>query len=104
MWGVNFGVFDHLEVATNYQVFRGVSDTDRTGNAKLLLYKERESLPLFPSFAFGLQDFFGDKRFYTYYFALTKQFLSQTWSSPLAGAWRHLGTFWWSAVDTVLRR
>ncbi|MDN3507593.1 MAG: YjbH domain-containing protein [Simkaniaceae bacterium] len=75
MWGVNVGLFNHLEVGTNYQVLRGISDTDRSGNVKLLLYKEKPKYPLFPSFAFGLQDFFGDKRFYTYYFAATKQFL-----------------------------
>lgn len=83
IFGVNFGVFDRIELSANYRVFHGSleknfgkdgfgDDADRIGNAKFGILVPSDNFPLLPSIAFGLDDFIGTKRFSSQYFVATK--------------------------------
>jgi hypothetical protein len=84
VWAVNFQMFSHIEFSGNYRVFRGVpeanfghlgygNDLDRTANVKFVLYKEGTGLQGLPSFALGFNDFYGSRRFNSFYINATKE-------------------------------
>nr|NGX27048.1 hypothetical protein [Chlamydiota bacterium] len=83
IFGANFAVFSRIELSANYRVFRGVEETnfgregfgddaDRIGNVKFGIMVPEDGLPTLPSFAYGLDDFIGTKRFSSQYFVATQ--------------------------------
>lgn len=86
IYGVNFQVFDRLELALNYRVYKGVveknfgkngfgDDAERTGNVKLGILTSADGFPKLPEISIGIEDFIGTKRFNSRYVLATRQFL-----------------------------
>lgn len=84
IYSLSFQVFDRLELSGNYWVFRGVEDknlgkdfgdsADRSGNIRFSLIHENDCFKYLPEIVIGGNDFFGSKRFCSYYLVGTKQF------------------------------
>jgi len=96
IWGLGVQMFNHLELSGNYRVYHGIlesnfgdrgfgSDADRTANLKAILYREGDGFRYLPSFAIGLNDFYGSRRFYSFYAAMTKQI--QAWNLEATLGW-----------------
>ena len=88
IYGLNFQMFSNIEFSGTYRVFKGVTesgfghqgygnDTDRCASVKFALYKENKGLKYIPSISFGFDDFYGSKRFYSFYAVATKQLIDQ---------------------------
>ncbi len=118
IYGVNFQMFDRLEFALNYRVYKGVTernfghegfgdDAERIGNVKLGILTLKDGFPRLPEISIGVEDFIGTKRFNSKYVVATKQFLDANLELSLGygkgrirgvfggAAWspfRHLGT------------
>lgn len=86
IYGLNFQVFDRLELSLNYRVYTGIleqnfgkegfgDDAERIGNVKLGLLTKKDGFPALPEISVGIEDFIGTKRFNAQYGVLTKQFL-----------------------------
>lgn len=84
VYGISFQYFDRIELALNYRVYTGMLDktfghegfgdeAERIGNGKLVVNLPRDGIfPQFPSFAIGVEDFIGTKRFNAEYLVATK--------------------------------
>lgn len=88
VYSLNFQMFSHIELVGNYRIYKGVlesgfgssgygDDADRGANVKFILYKEDDSLKYIPSFAIGFEDFYGSRRFYSFYVCTTKELKKQ---------------------------
>ncbi len=86
VYGVNFQMFQRLEFALNYRVYRGMieknfghegfgDDAERIGNVKLGILTLQDGFPKLPEISIGVEDFIGTKRFNSRYVVATKQFL-----------------------------
>ena len=86
IYGLNFQVFDRLELSLNYRIYKGIveqnfgkegfgDDAERIGNVKVGLLTRKDGFPLLPEISVGIEDFIGTKRFNAQYGVLTKQFL-----------------------------
>ncbi len=86
IYSLNFQMFSHIELVGNYRVFKGIQesgfghlgfgdDTDRTANVKIALYQQGRGLKYLPSFSFGFEDFYGSRRFYSFYVCATQELL-----------------------------
>ncbi len=96
IYGANFQPFEHIELAANYRVYRGMiennigadgfgDDADRIGNIKIAFLLPEDGFPSLPSFAIGADDFFGSKRFNAQYFVATKQWID--WNIECTLGW-----------------
>lgn len=98
IYSLSFQLFNRLELSGNYWVFKGVTDpilgahgfgdsADRAGNFRFSFLHENDGFSFLPEIVFGANDFFGSKRFCSYYLVGTKQFkdylteVSLGWSS-----------------------
>lgn len=88
LYSLNVQMFKTVELVGNYRVYKGVTeggfghlgygdDTDRTANIKFALYQQTEDLKFIPSLAIGFEDFYGSKRFYSFYACATHQLLNE---------------------------
>lgn len=95
-YGVNFQVFDHIELSANYRIFHGVlegnfghegfgDDAERIGNAKIGLLVPEDGFSHLPFIAVGAEDFIGTKRFNSQYAVVTQQWLS--WNLEATLGW-----------------
>lgn len=86
VYSLNFQMFSHVELVGNYRVFKGIKesgfghlgfgdDTDRTADIKIALYQQGKGLKYLPSFSFGFEDFYGSRRFYSFYICATQELL-----------------------------
>jgi len=86
IYAVNFQMFERLELALNYRVYKGITehnfghegfgdDAERIGNVKLMLLKPSDGYPFLPHVSLGIEDFIGTKRFNAKYIVMTKQLL-----------------------------
>ncbi len=86
IYGVNFQMFQRLELCLNYRVYKGLvehnfgkegfgDDAERIGNVKLGILALQDGFPLLPEISIGVEDFIGTKRFNSKYIVATKQFL-----------------------------
>lgn len=86
IWSLGFNFFDHVETTGNYWIYRkwldgtfghlGFGDyAERAANVKFVLMRKEDGFPYLPGFAVGWNDFFGSKRFTSFYVAATKEFL-----------------------------
>lgn len=82
-FGINFQLFDHVELSGNYRIFRGEmeknfgdqgfgDDAERIGNFKIALLLPSDGFPMLPAIAVGAEDFVGTKRFNAKYVVVTK--------------------------------
>lgn len=85
-----------LELSLNYRVFIGIPDpdmgelgfgsfSDRGINAKLSLFQPSDGFPYFPEVTVGCEDFYGTKRFHSFYFVATKTLLD--WNLEATVGW-----------------
>lgn len=86
-YSLNFQMFSHVELVGNYRVFKGIKesgfghmgfgdDTDRTASIKFALYQQGKGLQYIPSLSIGFDDFYGSKRFYSFYVCATEELLN----------------------------
>lgn len=98
VYGVNFQMFDHLELSGNYRVYNDLLDTamgaegfgnvaERIGNIKVGLLIPGDTYGNLPSFAVGAEDFFGTKGFNAQYAVLTQQWVPYNFEITLG--WGH---------------
>lgn len=104
-YGVNFQLFDHIELAGNYRVFRGMTeknfghqgfgdDAERIGNFKIALLLPGDGYPYLPALSVGVEDFVGTKRFNARYVVVTKSWLEANFELTLGwGKGRIKGPF-----------
>jgi hypothetical protein len=85
-YGLNFQVFDHLEISGNYRIFKGITeqnfgnqgfgdDAERIGNFKFALLLPEDGYSMLPAIVLGAEDFVGTRRFHAKYAVITKSFL-----------------------------
>ncbi len=98
---VNAQPFTRMELSANYRIFYGQKeyhmskygfgdDADRTANVKLLLLSKNDGCEFFPEIAFGMEDFYGTKRFESYYFVATKEWLQWNIETTFGWGWKRL--------------
>lgn len=84
IYSLSFQLYNRLELSGNYWVFKGMTDpgfgakgfgdsADRAGNFRLSLIHQDDGFETIPEIVFGANDFFGSKRFCSYYLVATKQ-------------------------------
>lgn len=90
VYGLNFQIFSHIELAANYRLYTGIldptfghqgfgEDADRIGNMKIAFTIPSDHIPFLPDMAIGAEDFFGSGRFRSKYVVFTKELLEQNW-------------------------
>lgn len=86
IYGLSFQFFDRVECSLNYRIYTGMLDqnlgrmgfgdeAERTGNAKFVFNLPSDGLGDFPTFAVGVEDFVGTKRFSSEYIVATKDWI-----------------------------
>lgn len=86
IYGLNFQMFENIELVGNYRVLKGITesgfghlgygdDTDRSASVKFALYQQNKGLKYLPSIALGFDDFYGSRRFYSFYVCATQELL-----------------------------
>lgn len=87
---------ERLEFGINYTTYIGMPDpvmgsmgfgdfTDRGANLKIALLQKVDGFPYFPEIAIGLEDFYGTKRFHSFYVVGTKEILE--WNLETTVGW-----------------
>lgn len=115
IYGVNFQVFDRIEVSANYRIYDGVveanfghegfgDDAERIGNVKLGVLVPQDGYERMPAIAIGLEDFLGTKRFNSQYIVVTKQFLNWNLECTLGWGRKRIDGFFGGVAWTPLRR
>lgn len=85
-YALSFQYFDRLELSLNYRVYTGILDkifghfgfgdeAERTGNVKFVLNLPDDGFPNLPTFAIGMEDFIGTRRFNAEYIVATKSWI-----------------------------
>ncbi len=85
-YGVTVQALDRLEFGINYRVFYGLTDpgfkglgfgdlSDRGANLKVSLGEVGSGIIQLPELAVGCEDFYGSKRFHSFYMVATQSFL-----------------------------
>ena len=115
IYGVNFQVFDRIELSANYRIYEGIieqnfghegfgDDAERIGNVKLGVLMPQDGYHYLPQVAIGLEDFLGTKRFNSQYIVVTKQFLDWNLECTLGWGRKRIQGFFGGAAWTPLRR
>ena len=102
--GVNLQYFDHLELSGNFWIFKDRleggfghlgfgDDADRSANLKVAILRRKDGFEMLPEIAFGINDFYGSKRFHSKYIVLTKQFLNLNVDATLGYGWGRIDGF-----------
>lgn len=79
IWSLQFQLFDRLELSGNYwtatngPIFPFSENSDRTLNAKVVLFKGKDFGEYLPDLAVGINDLIDRERFYSFYTVLTKE-------------------------------
>lgn len=115
VYGVNFQIFERLELSANYRVFKGVvegnfgnegfgDDADRIGNIKIGILTPQDGISFMPSISVGAEDFMGSKRFNAQYIVLTKQWLKINLETTLGWGHGRIKGFFGGVAWTPLRQ
>jgi Exopolysaccharide biosynthesis protein YbjH len=115
IYGVNFQVFDRIELSANYRIYDGIieanfghegfgDDAERIGNVKLGVLMPQDGYDRMPMIAIGLEDFLGTKRFNAQYVVVTKQFLQANLECTLGWGKKRIDGFFGGVAWTPLRR
>lgn len=113
-YSLNFQMFKTIELVGNYRVYKGVTetgfghlgygdDTDRTANIKYAIYQQSDELPYIPSLAIGFEDFYGSKRFYSFYACMTESILPANLELTLGYGIGRMRGFYGAAAWTPFR-
>lgn len=114
IWSAYMQPFDRLELSINYRVFVGVQefhmgadgfgdDADRGINFKLKLLDRRDGYDFLPEISVGGEDFYGSKRFESYYLVATKQWLKWNLETTLGWGRKRLRGFFGAIAWSPLR-
>jgi len=115
IYGANFQVYDHVELAANYRIFSGITeanfgkegfgdDAERIANAKIALLLPEDGYPSLPSIAVGVEDFIGTKRFNSKYVVVTKEWLRANFETTLGWSKGRIKGFFGGAAWTPFRQ
>lgn len=96
---VNAQPFTRMELSANYRIYYGQAewnmsqygfgdDADRTANVKFLLLSKEDGCEYFPEISFGMEDFYGTKRFEAYYLVATKEWLRLNLETTIGWGWK----------------
>ena len=114
-YSLNFQMFSHIELVGNYRVFKGIQesgfghmgfgdDTDRTASVKFALYQQGKGLKYIPSLSFGFDDFYGSRRFYSFYVCATEELLNCNLELTLGYGHGRIRGFYGGLAWTPLRQ
>lgn len=95
-YGATIQPLSRLEFGVNYRVYIGVPEpkmgamgfgdfSDRGANLKIGVLRKEDGFPYFPEIAVGFEDFYGTKRFHSFYVVATKSFLD--WNLEATLGW-----------------
>lgn len=95
-YAANIQALSRVEFGINYKVYIGLPDpdmgkmgfgdtSDRGANLKLGVLRPQDGFPYFPDIAIGFEDFYGTKRFHSFYAVATKSFLQ--WNLETTLGW-----------------
>lgn len=95
-YGVTIQPLKRFELGLNYRVFIDIpepsmgalgfgDDSDRGANMKFQVLRADDGFFYFPEIAIGIEDFYGTKRFHSFYAVLTKSFLD--WNLETTIGW-----------------
>ena len=95
-YGATIQPLKRLELGLNYRVFIDIpepsmgnlgfgDDSDRGANMKFQVLRKDDGLAYFPEIAMGIEDFYGTKRFHSFYVVATKSFLD--WNLETTIGW-----------------
>lgn len=115
MYGLSFQYFDRLEMALNYRIYTGMKDrnfghlgfgdeAERCGNFKFVFNLPGEGFDSFPTFAVGLDDFIGTKRFNSEYLVMTKNWTEHNIEATLGWGRKRLKGFFGGVAWTPWRQ
>ena len=94
LYGANAQPLERLEFAINYRVFIGIQDpdmgkkgfgekSDRGANIKIGILRPEDGFPYFPEIAIGFEDFYGTKKFHSFYTVATQSFLDYNFETTI---------------------
>ena len=112
---IAFGLFDRVEVSTNYRVFKGIPDemltesgfgdkSDKGANIKLAILTPEDSNYVLPGFAVGLEDFVGTKSFESKYVVATHIFPKLDFEISLGFGWERIRRWFGGVHYTPFRK
>ena len=115
IYSLNFQMFKTIEMVGNYRVYKGVTetgfghlgygdDTDRTASIKWDIYQQSEEFPYIPTLGIGFEDFYGSKRFYSFYACATEKLLEADLELTLGYGIGRLKGFYGAAAWTPFRK
>ena len=115
IYGLNFQYFDRIELALNYRIYTGMRDpnfghlgfgneAERIGNAKFVFNLPTDGLPDFPTFAIGVEDFIGTKRFNAQYIVMTKDWIDYNIEATLGWGRKRIKGFFGGIAWTPWRK
>ena len=113
-YSLNFQMFKTVELVGNYRVYKGVTetgfghlgygdDTDRTASLKYGIYQQSEEFPYVPSLSIGFEDFYGSRRFYSFYACMTETILPANLELTLGYGLGRMKGFYGAAAWTPFR-
>lgn len=99
--GLNLMPFQRIEVSANYRLFPGQAennlsqygfgdDADRGANFKVQLLSETDGLQGWPSISFGMEDFYGSRRFAAEYLVATKTWKDWNLEASFGWGWERI--------------
>jgi len=114
-YAINFQYFDRLELSLNYRIYSGVLDStfghlgfgdeaERTGNIKFILNLPDDGFSGFPTFAVGLEDFLGTRKFYSQYVVGTKSWANKNLEVTLGWGRKRIKGFFGGIAWTPWRK
>lgn len=95
-YGATIQLLSRVEFGINDRVFIGILDpqmgkmgfgdfSDRGANLKIGILRKEDGIPYLPEIAIGFEDFYGTKRFHSFYAVATKSFLD--WNLEISLGW-----------------
>jgi hypothetical protein len=115
LYSLNFQMFNSIEMVGNYRVYKEITetgfghlgfgdDTDRGANIKFRLYQQNQDFPYIPNLSFGFEDFYGSKRFYSFYAVATEEILPANLELSLGYGLGRIKGFYGAASWTPFRK
>ncbi len=115
IFSVNFQMFSHIEFSGNYRIFNGITeanfghkgfgdDADRVANIKIALLRRQDGFEYLPDFAIGFNDFYGSRRFHSFYVVATKEVLKYNFEATFGWGKDRIDGFFGGVAWTPFRQ
>lgn len=115
VWSLSFQLFDHIETVGSYWVYRGMveqnfgrqgfgDDADRSANIKICFLRPEDGYPFLPDFSVGWNDFFGSRRFHSFYAVATEELLKYNLEATLGWGEGRINGFFGGVAWTPWRQ